>query len=112
MSEDELEEFCESSWESDPEEAKDEGKTKLKKPDRKVSTSFNINDLDSSSQEEDANSDNMSQNAWEIREETEYKKEKASYRDYLYNDVRAMQDGEHDHLSTPERQKATEHYYK
>lgn len=59
MSEDELEEFCESSWESDPEEVKEEDKMKLKQPDRKASSSFNINDLDSSS-EEDANSENMS----------------------------------------------------
>ena len=111
MSEDELEEFCESSWESDPEEVKEEDKMKLKQPDRKASSSFNINDLDSSS-EEDANSENMSQNAWEIREETEYKKEKASYRDYLRNEILAMHEGEHDHLSTPERNKATEHYEK
>ena len=59
MSEDELEEFCESSWESDPEEVKEEDKLKLKKPTKKASADLNLLDLDSSNDEE-VKSENMS----------------------------------------------------
>ena len=89
MQENEIEEFCEtSSWEtsSDQEEFYDLSAEKAIKPQQRSPTMNNSNppeDSGGSEEGSDAESEKISQNAWEIREENKYREEKRSWREYL-----------------------------
>ena len=91
MQENEIEEFCEtSSWETLSGEDEYYDLDKDNKSKRKKSEGSQRNDTIRTESDED--SDQISQNDWEHREETSYKKEKIAWREHLQKQTMIRQE--------------------